>query len=95
MEGTMRALVILLLLMGPVMAKNGQSAAGRAGVAIDESEAFLKTEEGRDLVRLFEDFQSGKKSMEEARDEYNKKWDGKPIEKGGRQALDAPYVKVK
>jgi hypothetical protein len=95
MEGTMRALVILLLLMGPVMAKNGQSAGGKAGVAIDEGDAFWKTEEGQDIVRLFEEFRSGKKSYDKAYDEYNKKWADKPIDKGGRQALDAPYLKVK
>lgn len=90
-----RILLSLLIMGAPVMAKDGAFQAPKATAPIDEEEAFWNSEEGRDISRLFEEFSSGKRTYDEAFDEYNKKWADKPLPQTPKQAPAAPYQKIR
>lgn len=83
-------LLLLLITVGAAMAKDGNFQVPRGGAPIDQDEEFFKTEQGQDIERLFNSFSSGKKSYDEAYDEYQKKWGGKTTEKPPAQVPNAP-----
>lgn len=84
------ALVLLIISGGFAMAKDGNFQMPRNGAPIDQDEEFFKTEQGRDIERLFNDFTSGKKSYDDAYDEYQKKWGDKVTDKSPAQVPNAP-----
>lgn len=66
---------------------------------IDEMDEFFKTEMGRDIDRLFNEFTTGKKTYDQAHDEFNAKW-GDKLETGNvpppvTQVPRAPVTRIK
>jgi hypothetical protein len=76
------------------MARDGNVKLPNQAAPIDQEEQFWNSEEGQDIKKLFDDFQSGRKSYDQAFDEYNGKWADKPLPSGARMAPNAPTVKV-
>lgn len=89
------ALCLFLILGGVAMAKDGSIKAPRDTAPIDSEQQFWNSEEGQDIQRLFEDFRSGKKSFDQAHEEYNKKWADKPLPQPPAQAPDAPFLPIR
>lgn len=78
------------------MAKDGNYKPPKANSApIDQEAEFWKSEEGQDIERLFNEMQSGKKTFEETRREYNEKWADKPLPNAPKQTPDAPYSSIR
>lgn len=77
------------------MAKDGGIQMPRGTTPIDPEEQFWNSEEGRDIKRLFEEFTSGKKSHEQAYEEYNKKWADKPLPNAPAQVPSAPIPRIR
>jgi len=85
-------LCILLLAAGPAFAAPGAVETPRQTAPIDPMEEYWKSEEGRDVQRLFDEYLAGKKTFEQTREEYNRKWSGKPLPASPSQVPDAPLT---
>ena len=90
-----RYVLCFLIIGGAAMAKDGTVQAPKNNADTSEWEKFMNTEEGQDITRLFEEFTSGKKTFDEAADEYEQKWGGKQPPPPVSTAPNAPYIPVR
>jgi hypothetical protein len=88
-------LCFLILIGSSAMAKDGGILAPDPTAPIDAEEQFWNSAEGQDIQRLFEEFRTGKKTYDQAYDEYNKKWADKPLPKTPSQVPDTPYLRIR
>jgi ABC-type glycerol-3-phosphate transport system substrate-binding protein len=81
------------------MAKDGSYKAPSATAPIDQDEEFFNSAMGQDITRLFDEFSSGKKTFDEAADEFNAKWGqelaGPNQSAPLKQTPNTPYVPVR
>jgi hypothetical protein len=91
-----RIALLLLALTGTAMAKDGQIQAPKGSAApVDEEEAFWSSPLAQDMMKNFDDFQAGRKTVEEMRDELDRKYGNDSTAGGPRTVPNAPIVRIK
>jgi ABC-type glycerol-3-phosphate transport system substrate-binding protein len=94
-----RVLIFLSLIFGGIaMAKDGNYKPKAPAAPIDQDEEFFNSPMGQDITKLFDEFTSGRKTYDQAADEFNQKWGGE-LSQGGnptpKQAPSAPFNPVR